>query len=809
MSNELFTTADLYEENVRLRERLKCLEQERQQLQNPDAAQAAQMLIHEALMRSSKSICVLEGPDYIFRLANAGFEALFGQRIYIGLPFREVFYDLDDQTFTTTLDRVIAAKNGDIRWMRDNSRAVWQAEQELTTHIYGATQDVTEQKQAETALRASEQMLHAILDTSPDLIVLADMDGVIQWVSASASEILGYSVDDSLGRNEMEFVHPDDMLTFQNTLEELSINKSHTAEARYRVRHADGRWIFVENRMRLIFGADQQPEGFVAIIRDVTKQVQVETYLRHARATAETAARQKDEFLPSMSHELRTPLNAVLGLSEVLQEGVYGTLNDQQRVALQSIEESGRHLLDLINDILDVAKIEAGKVKLATDTVPVGSLCTASLRLIKRDAEKKRLTVESSIDPAVTAVQADQRRLKQILVNLLSNAVKFTPQNGCIGLEVKGDREHHTVTFTVWDTGIGIEPEDQERLFKPFTQLDSSLTRQYPGTGLGLALVARLTELHNGSVTIESAVGQGSRFIVTLPWSESAQTSIAEVDHEPPVAPKPLDLGGIIRRSLVIEDSPPTIEQITRYLGELSIDASVCTRGAEALPQAISTQPDIIMLDINLPDMSGWDLLRALKLEPQTRDIPTLVVSVVDDRPRGLELGAAEYIVKPLSRYQLRESLHKVAPLISQRRHIELPHLPLGRPFDSETPRILLAEDNLSNIEMMRRYLERQGYHVMIAVNGKEAIQRIQEDRPDLILMDIQMPGIDGLEAIRRIRADAALATLPVVAVTALVMPGDRERCLAAGANDYLSKPVSMRRLAQVIQTYLDPDNKK
>jgi len=417
----------------------------------------------------------------------------------------------------------------------------------------------------------------------------------------------------------------------------------------------------------------KQVEAMLAKERTLLAQrVQERTAeLSAANAELARAARLKDEFLASMSHELRTPLNAILGMSEALLEQVYGELNEKQLKSLHSIEESGRHLLALINDILDLSKIGAGKMELDLGMVPVESACQSSLRIIKESAQKKQLKVSWSFDGTVTTVQADGRRLKQILVNLLNNAVKFTPEGGLIGLEVRGDVEHQMVHLTVWDTGIGISPQDVGRLFQPFVQLDGSLSRQYGGTGLGLALVYRMVEMHGGSVEVESEVGKGSRFTVSLPW-----------------------------------------------------------RGEGGVAQG---QPD-------------GETRRRQDQEIKVRDQRT-----GDQKDRG-----------PVT--------------------------------------ILLAEDNEANINTVSEYLTIKGYQVIAARNGVEALDRARETRPAMIVMDIQMPGMDGLEATRRIRADADLNKIPIIAMTALTMPGDRERCLEAGANEYVSKPISLRDLVKMIE---------
>jgi PAS domain S-box-containing protein len=386
--------------------------------------------------------------------------------------------------------------------------------------------------------------------------------------------------------------------------------------------------------------------------------------LTHANLELAHVAKLKDEFLASMSHELRTPLNSVLGISEGLQESVYGQLSADQHKAIRHIADSGRHLLSLINDILDLSKIEAGKFELNTNTVITEEVCQASLRMINEITQKKNIRVSFLFDHRVTFIEADERRLKQILVNLLSNAAKFTPPRGCVTLEIKGNQSRQTVDFIVSDTGIGIAPEEIEHLFQPFVQLDSRLARQYEGTGLGLSLVYRLAEMHGGSVSVDSALGQGSCFTVSLPWVQAEAQAIEEDES------------------------------------------------------------------------------------PQTGQVVPLI------------------------------------PMTSK---------------DKELPLVLLAEDNETNIETLSPYLSAKGYRVAVARDGVETLAQAQKMQPDLILMDIQMPVLDGLQAIRRLRADVQLATVPIIALTALAMPGDRERCLAAGANAYSSKPVNLKELMSSI----------
>lgn len=399
------------------------------------------------------------------------------------------------------------------------------------------------------------------------------------------------------------------------------------------------------------------------------EKVQERTAELHlANAELARANRLKDEFLANMSHELRTPLTSILAKSEAFQEGVFGPINEKQRRSIQVIEQSGRHLLALINDILDLAKIGAGYMELRLTPASVFTVCEASLAMVRDMAWRKQINItQSEIDPALM-LEADPQRLKQMLVNLLSNAVKFTAEGGHVGLDVIVDEPADTIRFVVWDTGIGIDAEKVGSLFTPFVQLDGSLARQYEGTGLGLALVSRLTRLHGGTVSVESEVGRGSRFTISLP--------------------------------------------LNRPAGEVVAETAVA---------------------------NNW------------------------------------YYDEEGEREETAET----------------------RPFH-----ILLVEDNLVTAETLADYLEHLSYPVSVAYNGQMALDKVEEEPPDLILMDVQMPGMDGLEAMRRLRAHPARNEIPIIAVTALAMPGDEERCLEAGADEYISKPIAIVKLRGLIQKY-------
>lgn len=522
---------------------------------------------------------------------------------------------------------------------------------------------------------------------------------------------------------------------------------------------------------------------------------EAEVAQQQATAAALAANRAKSEFLANMSHELRTPLTAILGLSEVLRDEVFGPLNAKQQQKLATIEQSGKHLLELINDVLDLAKIESGKMELQLVPTDIQRLCDASLAFVRQQAHQKRIKLSAQVIPQMGKVVADERRMRQVLINLLSNAVKFTPEGGAVWIEVHADSENEVLHFSVIDTGIGITKDDMAKLFQPFVQLDSSFTRRYKGTGLGLALVRQVVELHGGSVALESEVGQGSRFTVSIPWVQetvysSVSSSVSHSQFPIPNSPFP-----ILHQVLIVEDSPPAAEQVARYLAELgATNSAIHSLGTGTVEEALRMNPDAIILDLQLPDRSGWDVLAQLKAHPRTQNIPVLIISVVDEPAQKEELGTCGYLVKPFSRSQFQIAWRK----LSFAQQNSEPTTPTVK----SSPLVLLVEDNEANISTIMEYLQAQSYRVAIALSGREAVQLTQELNPDLILMDIQMPEMDGLEATRQIRA-ARLTRIPIIALTSLAMPGDREKCLEAGVNDYLAKPVSLKKLVEVIATYL------
>ena len=716
-----------------------------------------------------------------------------------------------------------AGQGGDARHYRATLRPLKGIDGSVAS-ITGTIQDVSEIRRTENLLRESSERFAELADNIEEVFWIYDFELLkMVYISPAYEKVWGRTCE-SLYRDPLDSLNgilPEDRHILSGVMVKDTLN--YTSDAQYRILRSDGaiRWIWdrsfpiLDEKGAVVRRAGIETDitdlkntqtELEALNRELEARVEQRTAdvresrdkLSKANAALERASRLKDEFLASMSHELRTPLTGILGLSEALQLETFGTLTERQGKVVREIEASGRHLLDLINDILDLSKIEAGKLELALETCRVAEICQASLSLVKGMAQQKRLNLGFSMNLPEIAVRADARRLKQMLVNLLSNAAKFTPEGGSIGMDVAADYGEKVVRFTVWDKGIGINAEDLGKLFKPFVQLDSGLARQYSGTGLGLSLVKRMAELHGGGVQVESVPGEGSRFTIVLPWEEAGgEESAAGRDRS--AAPSSL------AKALIVEDNGFDADKISRHVQKLGLTAIVVATMSGALEKAAELQPGTILLDLNLPDGSGLTLLESLKSDPRTKAIPVIIVSVEEKRQEAMALGAQGYIVKPYSLEELRAELEKAAAFVDERRKV------LVIESMTKIPVVLIAEDNELILDTVSSFLESRGYRMVTARNGLELLEAAPVAGADIMLVDIQMPGMDGLEAIRRIRASEAprLKIVPIVVTTALAMAGDRDKCLAAGANAYVSKPFVLTQLEKLIRDILVAEQTK
>jgi|GEM_PF-368387 len=627
-----------------------------------------------------------------------------------------------------------------------------------------------------------------LYDNAPAGYHSLDANGNIILVNETELKWLGYSREELAGKPILNMLTPASVKIFKDNFPAFK-QRGILKDLELEFIRKDGSLLPVLINATAVYDENKNYLLSRSTVMDNTEHKAADEALRHANTEMARAMRMKDEFLASMSHELRTPLNGILGLSEALQLDVYGAMTDKQRSTLVHIENSGRHLLELINDILDVSKIEAGKFELEMATCSLGDICQSSIQLTKGMAGKKQQNVNFTMNPASITLKADGRRLKQVLVNLLSNAVKFTPENGTLGLEVSEDTAEKIVYISVWDNGIGISNEDIKKLFQPFVQLDSSLSRQQTGTGLGLTLVQRLVEMHGGSIEVQSAPGQGSRFTVAL--STQKADSRTETFEAGPQSK--------FHYALIIEDESMDAGHLARYCKALGINPILHSTGKDALQRTLAARPNIIFLDIHLPDLSGWEVLKQLKSHPETQHIPVVITSVDDEKQKAADLNADGYLVKLFTVSDMRTILTNLqkAPL-----PVETIDAPSGKPIAT----VMIVDDNEINIETVIDYLGSKNFNVLSALSGIDFLARAPQVRPDIVLMDIQMPEMDGLETIRRLRAmkDEKLASVPVIALTALAMPGDRELCIDAGADEYVTKPFRLKEIYEVIAQMLE-----
>ncbi|HET8987086.1 MAG TPA: response regulator, partial [Humibacillus sp.] len=469
------------------------------------------------------------------------------------------------------------------------------------------------------------------------------------------------------------------------------------------------------------------------------------------------ASRHKSEFLASMSHELRTPLNAVIGFSEVLLKRMFGELNERQEDYLKDIHSAGRHLLALMGDILDLSKIEAGRMELDPTTFPMDDVLAQAISLVRERAALHgiRLTLESP--HALGAITADELRLKQVLLNLLSNAVKFTPDGGSV--DVRASRDGDAVEVTVTDTGIGIDPADQERIFDSFQQGERSASSS-EGTGLGLTLSRRIIGLHGGRLWLESTPGVGSTFGISIPQPRAAAHPDAgerrAVEDAPTSGPT----------IVVIEDDPRSAELIELHLRAAGLRVLVATTGEAGL-ELVRAEPSVaVVLDIHLPGMNGWEVLTELKSDPDTASVPVVVVSVEPERGRGFALGATEYLVKPVSGEHLLAAVTRL-----------LPRRPTEDESDMGRLSVVVVDDDPLALKLVRSTLEPLGWTVHTCAGGQQAADVVRAVSPSVVVMDLLMPQVDGFAVIDELRPEHDSEGPPIVVLTAKSLtPQDRSR---------------------------------
>lgn len=476
--------------------------------------------------------------------------------------------------------------------------------------------------------------------------------------------------------------------------------------------------------------------------------------LDRANKELKRSSQHKNIFIANMSHELRTPLNSILGFSNVLLDKTFGELTETQERYVRNINSSGRYLLDLINNILDIAKIEAGKYDMSYEEFFLDSAIGEVANTMRGIAEKKNIKIEIDVDASVGSIVADKTKIKQIFYNLLSNAIKFTPEGGKIGIKAsriiikKGENLEESIRCSVWDTGVGISAEDKERIFDEFVQADSAFSKRYGGTGLGLALTKRLVELHGGSIFVESVLGSGSTFTFTIPCVSGGKikTPIEEVEAVRLNFPWMDEKAPLI---LIIEDDTASSELMTIHLTQAGYRVAHAFDGEEAIEKVKKLKPFAILLDIMLPKKDGWEVLQELKTDKITSQIPVLIHSIVDNKDLAFALGATDYLLKPLDRTTLLEKLQGLSVLKAKKTPVT----------------ILIIESNRS-LDYLKETLEPQEFLIYSAQEGKRGLELAAALRPDIILLDFELPDMLGFEAITELKGHPSTMNIPVFVLT-------------------------------------------
>ncbi len=634
-----------------------------------------------------------------------------------------------------------------------------------------------ERTKLDQRLRDQHFYTRSLIESNIDALMTTDPRGIITDVNKQTEALTGCTRDELIGAPfKNYFTEPD---RAENGIYRV-LAEGKVTDYELTARARDGKLTVVSYNATTFRDRDRRLQGVVAAARDVTELKRFERALQQKNAELEEASRMKSEFLANMSHELRTPLNAIMGFSEVLRDGLLGEMTDQQRVFIGNIFGSGQHLLALINDILDLSKIEAGRMTLDLEYVHVSSLFSSSLSIVREKATTRHIRLGVEAAEELGAVQVDARKLKQIVYNLLSNAVKFSNERGkvvlhtsrvaraAVGQLASGagrafplpeNEFSEFLKISVIDSGIGISPEGLDRLFRPFSQIDGGLSRRFEGTGLGLAMVKLLAELHGGTVAVESVAGQGSCFTVWLPLRTAAEPALASnapAQH--------LDIPTGQRTALVVEDDAKSADLIRLHLEAEGFVVLHATSAEGALLLATRQQLSLITLDVMLPNMDGWEFLGRIKQIPTLMHVPVVIISIVADRGKGFALGAAAVIQKPMSRQELSVSL------------VELGLLPLS---SERSLRILVVDDDPNAVELVALHVLSLGSTVLRAYGGREAIALAQQELPDLIVLDLMMPDIDGFDVVATLSQFPATARIPILVVTANTVTAEHRATLS------------------------------
>ncbi len=643
-------------------------------------------------------------------------------------------------------------------WHADPTRRFTDADLRLANLFAPQAAIAIENARLFTDSRRQKQYFEELVRNSPVAIVTLDPDHNVRSCNPAFEELYGYLEEEVVGRNL------DDLVTDEQTRAEAvsytTQASGETVQGMGQRRRKDGTLVDVEV-LAVPVVVDDERVGMMGLYHDVTE-------LLSTRKEAEAANHAKSRFLASMSHELRTPLNAIIGYSEMLQEDAQDANQAAFLPDLEKIHAAGKHLLSLINDVLDLSKIEAGRMELYLETFEVCPLLSDVAMTVRPLIEQNANQLTIKCAPDIGSMHADMTRVRQVLLNLLSNASKFT-DHGTITLAAERNGTHgvEAVVLRVSDTGIGMTSEQVDRLFEAFSQAEASTASKYGGTGLGLAITRKFCRMMGGDVEVESEPGTGSTFTVRLPVQVSdLDTQLPDTSDEILLPESSAEHHGKV---LIIDDDPAARHLLGRALRKHGFQVEEASNGKDGLAKARETQPDVITLDVKMPGMDGWAVLSALKSDPSLSTVPVVMVTILDDKNLGFTLGASEYMTKPIDRDRLGTILRRYGR---------------GKSVKS----VLVVEDDEPTRGVMRRVLEQEGWTVAEAEHGRAALEWLAKSRPQLVLLDLMMPEMDGFEFLDALRSDGDRRSIPVVVVTARDLTEEDRRRLNGGVERIVAK---------------------
>jgi PAS domain S-box-containing protein len=659
--------------------------------------------------------------------------------------------------------------------------------------------DITQRLKSEKALRESEELFRTLSRSAPIGIYVADDQGRNEYMNERLLEMMGMTAEEATGLGWRRSIHPDDVervyAGFQTAVRAQSF-----FTASYRMITNSGRTVQVEGLARPISSSDGLSKRYIGVVMDVSERYEAAERLSQAVAAAEAANVAKSEFLANMSHEIRTPMNGILGMTELTLDT---ELTAEQRDYLSMVKNSAEALLGIVDDILDFSKIDAGKLELECVPFSLLDCLENALQPLAVRAQNKGLEMSWSLAAEVPEwVKGDAIRLRQVLLNLVGNAIKFTKSGGVtvrVGQQNSAEQQD-TLHFSVSDTGIGIPPEKHRVIFDSFSQADATTTREFGGTGLGLSISARLVQLMGGEIEVASAVGRGSTFSFRVSLPAVAPPALATTLILPELAGK---------RVLVVDDNDVNLQLLGRLLSQLGMVPELADSGPRALElfaHSLREGPPFsaILMDCNMPEMNGYECAEKIRALEGSHNVAMVMLSsgrAAENRERTLSLKISRYLTRPVRRETLHRAILEALQVPGRLLHHAQKN-PAGRA--KTAMRLLLVEDNPVNQQLALRLLERMGHAVGLAVNGKQATEMVERDSFDLVLMDIQMPVMGGLEATRIIRTskNPRVQRLPIVAMTANAMAGDAEKYLEAGMDGYISKPIRKEMLRAELEKF-------